>query len=285
MNVSCLSAAYAVAASAEAHLPLVLDVPHACRFAPPNVRLTAPDLALLRGWDAYVDELFAHAPLAGAGLISARFPRWMVDVNRARDDIDVGVIHGDWPGRAYPSQKSRVGRGVFWRYAMPGVNVHRRAIPVATAQGWLTDFYDSYHRELCQRLDDGYREHAGIWHINCHSIKSSGLFPNAGNGQGPVDFIVSNMDGQTSSPDFLDLPVELLKARGFNVQVNNSFKSAHLINAYSDPLSNRHSIQIGVNRSLYLDERTFDKSDDFLALQATLAGVIDEIAAYVRKIL
>ena len=151
--------------------------------------------------------------------------------------------------------------GVLRRYALPGVSVHEAALPVLTVQNWLKDFYDPYHRELRHHLDAAHRAHSAVWHLNCHSMKSVGNAMNA---------------------DFLHTVADLLKVRGFSVGINDPYKGAHLIDAYSDPAMNRHSIQIEVNRSLYMNEKEFEKNDNFSSLQTTLSRVIDELSAYVR---
>lgn len=282
MTIAFSSTACDVTVPFVPHPALVFDSPHSWRSPPMGVRVAAPEAALLTSWDAFVDELFGHAPAAGATLISARFPRWLIDVNRARDDIDVGMIQGTWPLQAHPTHKSRVGMGVLRRYALPGVSVHEAAIPVLTVQNWLNDFYDPYHHELRHHLDAAHRAHSAVWHVNCHSMKSVGNAMNADNGARRVDFVISNNDGKTSSSDFLHTVADLLKVRGFSVGINDPYKGAHLIDAYSDPAMNRHSIQIEVNRSLYMNEKEFEKNDHFCSLQTTLSSVIDELSAYVR---
>ena len=47
--------------------------------------------------DAFVDELFAAAPAAGAPLLAARVPRACIDLNRAPDDLDPALIAGASP--------------------------------------------------------------------------------------------------------------------------------------------------------------------------------------------
>ena len=68
--------------------PIVIDSPHSGITWPSDFAPTAPRTSILTTWDAFVDELWSEAPAAGASLLSARFPRAYVDVNRAADDID-----------------------------------------------------------------------------------------------------------------------------------------------------------------------------------------------------
>jgi N-formylglutamate amidohydrolase len=50
-----------------------------------------------------------------------------------------------------------------------------------------------------------------------------------------------------------------------------------LIRAYSDPLQNKNSVQIEVNRKLYMNEETREKIDNFKILKQDLKKLINEI--------
>lgn len=263
-------------------LPLVVDSPHSWLKCPPGVNVAAPESTLMTGCDAYVDELFDHVPAVGGTLISACFPRWLVDANRARTDIDVELLAEAWPHKVNPTEKVKLGMGVVRRYAVPGVPVHGGPLPVATVEGWLRDFYDPYHEVIRSELDNAYASHEAVWHINCHSMKSVGNAMNTDNGKTRPDFVVSNRDGKTSSAEFLHVLAAVLRNEGFNVGVNDPYKGAHLIDAYSNPDQKRHSVQIEVNRALYMDQQTFEKNQGFASVQKKMAELIDEVAAYVR---
>ena len=64
----------------EAALPVLVEVPHAGLIVPDAVKdeLAAPQDALLRDADIYVDELYAQAPTHGAALLCARCSRYVV---------------------------------------------------------------------------------------------------------------------------------------------------------------------------------------------------------------
>ena len=41
---------------------------------------------------------------------------------------------------------------------------------------------------------------------------------------------------------------------GYRVKVNDPYKGVELVRAYSDPKAGRHSLQIEINKRLYMDE-------------------------------
>jgi N-formylglutamate amidohydrolase len=69
---------------------------------------------------------------------------------------------------------------------------------------------------------------------------------------------------------------------GYRVTVNDPYKGVELIRAYSEPKAGRHSLQIEINKRLYMDERTLQKHAGFSALQKDLGELlqvlIDELS-------
>ncbi len=106
---------------------------------------------------------------------------------------------------------------------------------------------------------------------------------NIDNGATRPDFVVSNQDGKTSSAGFVEVVAGCLRGLGYNVSVNWPYKGAELIGAYSDPARGRHSLQIEVNRALYLDEARFVRNAGFAALRDHLDQLLEAVAAYVRS--
>ena len=64
---------------------------------------------------------------------------------------------------------------------------------------------------------------------------------------------------------------------------NDPYKGMELVSAYSNPAQNKHSLQIEVNRGLYMDEKTRIKTDGFNALKEHLSLMTREIKLFVEK--
>ena len=56
-----------------------------------------------------------------------------------------------------------------------------------------------------------------------------------------------------------------------------------LVSAYSNPANNKHSLQIEVNRRLYMDEKTRIKIDSFNVLKEHLSLMIREIKKFAQE--
>jgi len=263
-------------------LPLVLDSPHSGNTHPPDWHPAAPRATLETAWDAYVADLWATAPDHGATLMEAHFPRSFIDLNRARDDLDPAMLDGPWPGPLAPTSKSAVGMGVLRRLALPDVPVYAGTLPVPQVQAWLAAYYDPYHTRLAAELDALHARFGAVWHINCHSMKSRGNAMNDDPGAERPDFVVSDRDGTTADPAFTRWAADALTTLGYRATVNVPYKGAELIARHSDPARNRHSIQIEINRRLYMDEAARTPNGGFAALKQALDAFLVQAARYIR---
>lgn len=264
-------------------MPLVLDSPHSGTVAAAFVEPVAPHEALRTTCDAFVDELYASAPGRGATLIAATFPRWMIDANRGRDDIDLDLIDGAWPYPVKPTGKTRSGMGLLRRLALPGVPMYARKFTVAEVETLLRDYYDPYHAAVKRALDVLHGQFGAVWHIDCHSMKSQGNEMNDDPGKPRPDFVVSDRDGTTAGGGFTEQVAATLRAFGYKVGVNDPYKGAELIRAYSRPLENRHSVQIEINRRLYMDEEAVIRHDGFGPLARNLDRLVGQVGAFIRS--
>jgi N-formylglutamate deformylase len=70
---------------------------------------------------------------------------------------------------------------------------------------------------------------------------------------------------------------EHLQALGYSVSYNHPYKGVELVRRYGDPARHRHSLQIEVNRKLYMDEGTLELNEGFAALQRDLRSLIERL--------
>ena len=68
-----------------------------------------------------------------------------------------------------------------------------------------------------------------------------------------------------------------MRCLNYSVDVNYPYKGMELVKAYSDPLQNKNSVQIEVNRKLYMNEETRKKTDNFKILKKDLEKLINKI--------
>jgi N-formylglutamate amidohydrolase len=100
-----------------------------------------------------------------------------------------------------------------------------------------------------------------------------------GAGQRRADVVLGDRDGTTCAPAFTAFVRDHLAARGYEVKVNDPFKGVELVRAFADPAAGVHSLQLEVNKRLYMNEATLRTHDGFARLQADLMGLLDAIVA------
>lgn len=263
--------------------PVVFDSPHSGTTWPADFTPAASRAEVLTMWDAFVDELFADAPAAGASLLAAQFPRGYIDVNRAANDLDPEVLAGPWPGPLATSDYSRRGMGLIRRFALPGVPMYGRKLTVAEVQARLDTYYHPYRRVLRERLDALWQRHGAVWHFNCHSMKSRGNAMNVDQGSARPDYVISDRVGATSDPAFTRWVADFFAQRGRFVKINDPYRGGDLVQSFGAPAQRRHSVQIEVNRALYMDEAAFRPHEGFALVRRELAEFARAVVAHVRR--
>jgi len=262
--------------------PLVLDSPHSGRAYPPDFRHACPKSWLEETEDSYVDELFGDAPQQGVPLLSALFPRCYIDPNRAEDDIDMLLLEdGAWPHPANPTSRSALGVGLIRRLHKQGnpKAIYDRKLTAAEVEHRIDACYKPYHAALKTLLDEAYSAFGAVFHLNCHSMPA----PATRATKLAADIVLGDRDGTTCDASFTRFAARSLKDMGYKVAVNNPYKGVELVARYSDPARNRHSLQIELRRSLYMDEQSREKNAGFNRLKQDMCRFIDQMIDFTRE--
>lgn len=264
--------------------PLVLDSPHSGTVYPADFG-HACELAVLRqAEDTHVDRLYDFAPALGAHWIEALFPRSYLDANRNTTEIDTSLLDGPWPGPVATDPKVltkvRLGKGLIWRTTDDGQPIYQRRLGVAEVEARIEHCWKPYHAAVARAIDAAYRQHGYCLHVNCHSMPAMASshateFP----GEAHPDFVVGNRDHSTSRPELAEWVCATLRGLGYSVALNHPYKGVELVRRYSDPASHRHSLQLEINRKLYMDETTLEPHAGFDGLRQHLRGLMEGLLA------
>lgn len=267
----------------EGRTPLVFDSPHSGTHYPDDFR-HACELALLRtAEDTHVERLYDFAPGLGIAWIEALFPRSYLDANRDADEVDVTLLDAPWPGPVVTDparlSKVRLGKGLVWRCTDDGLPLYDRQLTVAEVQARIERCWRPYHAAVAAAIDAAHARHGWSIHLNCHSMPAvAGSHATEHPGLAHADFVVGDRDGSTADPKLSAKLAGFLRELGYTVEVNFPYKGVELVRRYGDPARQRHSIQLEVNRKLYMDERT-------LAPHAGMARLQRDLEAMARMLL
>ena len=266
------------------HLPgssaLVLDSPHSGVVYPADFLYTCETSILRKAEDTHVEKLYDFAPGLGAHWIEAKFPRSYLDANRNTTELDVSLLDEPWPDPVATDpvvlSKVRLGKGLIWRTTDDGLPIYQRRLSVEEVKRRIEHCWKPYHAAVATAIDAAHAAHGFSLHVNCHSmpaIASSHAtnFP----GEKHADFVVGDRDGSTASPALSQQVCAHLTALGYRVAYNHPYKGVELVRRYSDPAAHRHSIQLEINRKLYMNEDTLELTAGFDTLKAHLRSLVE----------
>jgi N-formylglutamate amidohydrolase len=262
--------------------PVVFDSPHSGTHVPDDAGAQVDLRRLGIGVDRLVDQLFADAPAYGAVLITAGFARAYIDPNRNEADLDPDLLAEPWPEPLRQTGNVRHGKGLVWRYTGRGEEIYGRRLSVAEVRRRIYRYWRPYHDAVSAHLDELHGRFGAVWHVNCHSMRAVGNRRQPDPGSARPDFTVSDREGRTCDDAFLACVVDGLAGMGYEVAVNHPYRGMELIRRYGDPTRGRHSLQIEVNRRLYLDERSGRPHDGWAGLRADLGRLIGRVCAHAR---
>lgn len=264
---------------------LVLDSPHSGTSYPADFNAACALATLRRAEDTHVEKIYAFAPALGVAWVEAHFPRIYLDANRDTTELDVTLLDAPWPDPVSTDpavlSKVRLGKGLIWKLTDEGEPIYNRQLTVAEVRHRIDHCWRPYHAAVQQAIKAAHARHGYSIHINCHSMPAvAGRFATDFPGMEHADFVVGDRDGTTASPALSALVCEQLRERGYSVAYNHPYKGVELVRRYSNPAQHRHSIQLEINRKLYMDERTLAQLPEGMArLQADLQALVQTLLA------
>ncbi len=264
--------------------PLVLDSPHSGTQYPPDFAYACALNALRTAEDTHVEKLYDFAPGLGVHWVEANFPRSYLDANRNTTEMDVTLFDTRWPDAVETDPKIlakvRLGKGLIWRTTDEGVPIYARMLSVAEVQARIETCWKPYHAAVQNAIDAAHARHGYSLHVNCHSMpavasSSATDFP----GEEHADFVVGDREATTASAALSALMCAHLRGLGYNVAYNHPYKGVELVRRYSHPAAHRHSIQLEINRKLYMNETTFELNEGYASLKSSLQSLLAVLVA------
>ncbi len=264
-------------------IALVCDSPHSGTWYPDDFGHAIGRAALRRSEDTHVDTLWASVVDAGASLVCAHFPRSYLDPNRDEADIDVGMIDGPWPHEVRASHQCRaLGNGLVWRRTPSHEEIYDRKLDPAEVLARIENCWRPYRDALQRELTDAWERHRSWYHLNLHSMPSNAYERLGLPGKPLADIVLGDRAGTTCAPGFLAAVGDAFRVEGLRVAVNDPYEGLELIRLSGDPARNRHSLQIEINRAIYMDEATREPSAGFAPLSEAIERVVKKVAQYVQ---
>lgn len=271
--------AFDVLCPADQRVPYVFNSPHSGRqYSQQFLESSRLDeSAIRRSEDAFVDDLFAHVVPLGAPLLRAHFPRAYLDVNREPYELDPKMFDGRLPSYAnIRSIRVAGGLGTVARIVSENHEIYRHRLPVEEALNRIEEIYKPYHSTLRRLLAQTHVTFGYAVLIDCHSMPSSvkcqttDLRP---------DFILGDRYGTSCNSELTEYACSILRDMGYSVSRNKPYAGGFITEHYGRPASGLHALQIEINRGLYMNEATHERSPGFDDLFHNLKQFAQELIA------
>jgi N-formylglutamate deformylase len=259
--------------------PVLFNSPHSGRVYPRNFLIASRlDLVTLRrSEDSFVDDLVAGVVRRGYPLMLAHFPRCYVDVNREPYELDPRMFEGRLPSFANTrSMRVAGGLGTVARVAGDAQEIYDRRLSVDDALRRIETLYKPYHRALRRLFTRIHRDFGAAMLIDCHSMPSA-AGPRDERPRG--DIVLGDRYGTSCVAAVAETAEATLKGLGYSVSRNKPYAGGFITEHYGNPATGLHSLQLEVNRALYMDERRYECTASFARLAADLETLADCLAA------
>jgi N-formylglutamate deformylase len=252
-------------------LPMLVSMPHAGTDIPDEVAASlAPCAAARADTDWHLPELYGFLEEMGISTISARWSRYLIDLNRPPEDTNL------YPGLDTTGlcPLDTFGRERLYRDGMEpdGAEVQRR----------LARYWQPYHAQLRAELDRLKMEHGRVVLWEAHSIAS--VVPRFFDGKLP-DLNFGTAEGTSCAPGLEAAVLDVARAQErFSIALNGRFKGGHITRHYGQPASGVHAIQLEKCQYLYMNEAPpFEYRPDVAAtLQPLLRDMVKAAVDWVR---
>ena len=222
--------------------PLLISIPHDGRELATGMaeRMTDEGLAL-PDTDWHVRQLYEFATSLGAGIISANYSRYVVDLNRARTDEAL-----------YAGQLST---GLCPTRTFAGAEIYRdgKVIDQGERQERVAAYWQPYHARIEIELSK-LRERFGyalLWDAHSIRTKVPGLF----DGELP-ELNIGTSDGDSCDLSVARAVVAEAAESTYSHVLNGRFKGGHITRHFGKPEEKVHAIQLELAQHCYMDEES-----------------------------
>lgn len=245
--------------------PLLVNVPHSGTAVPEDVasRFCAAASGL-PDTDWFVLQLYGWATETGAGMLSANYSRYVIDLNRPPDDAALYQRAGTHlvPDCTFS------GEPIYLQGHAPDVaEIERRKI----------NFWQPYHDKLNQELSRIRQQHGYAILVDAHSILSH--VPLLFDGKLPDLNLGTNRSGSAAA-GLIDVSMQALSSHpDFTSVLDGRFQGGYITRNYGQPQKGWHALQLEMAQSVYMQEQPPDYDDQKAAkirpvLESWLAALL-----------
>lgn len=217
--------------------PLLVSIPHVGLEIPDDIKqgMTEAGLSMI-DTDWYVDRLYDFLRDMDVSIISAKYNRYVVDLNRGTDGISL-----------YPGQKVT---GLCPITTFNDEPLYKDCVAPDVderAEKYWKPYHDKIASEL-SRIKNKFGR-AMLW--DAHSIASH--VPELFDGQLP-DLNIGTGNGSSTGHVLVEKLDDIIQKSPYSAALNGRFKGGYITRNYGDPENNIHAVQLEISQVTYMDE-------------------------------
>ncbi len=248
--------------------PLLVSMPHGGTDLPDPIleRLSEP-AKRLPDTDWHIPRLYEFAADLGASIVTARYSRYVIDLNRPPDDE-----------RLYAGQATT---GLCPDLLFDGTPLYADGQPVSDEEvaERLERYWRPYHAQIAEELGRIKERYGYALLYDAHSIASR--VPRLFTGRLP-DLNLGTARGTSCDPEIEDSLAKVVSASAFTSAVNGRFVGGYITRHYGQPAERIHAVQMEMAQSSYMDEREGYAYEEAKAakVEPTLRRLLETFLSY-----
>ena len=239
--------------------PVLITVPHSGTYYPELFKKYLKlDLDKIRKIEDYQsDKILKLIKKDSVDIIIAKCSRAVVDLNRSRKSIDNDMFN-EIVLIEQPDEKKMIsyGLGVFPKI-ISNESIFKTKLPFSYSKKMLEEYYDPFHQSLSKQLEFLLKKFCFCFHFDLHTMPLRALK----HFKIKPDIVLGNNFGKSSSENLISYIKNSFEKFGLKVEINNPYAGGFITRKYGNPLAGVETIQIEINRSLYMDETNLRIND------------------------
>ncbi len=240
---------------------LILHIPHSSVNIPLKDGYVVSDEVLnkeiLKLTDWYTDDLF-HSPEEIS--VIAEFSRVFCDPERFSDDSQETM--------------AKFGMGVLYEKSDAGNII--RTVSSELRERILKEYYWKHHGKLSNAVAEQLDKFGSALIIDCHSYPSKPFIRDLNKDDNRPDFNIGT-DRFHTPQKLIDISKEFFSSKGYSLGIDWPYSGSLVPLEYYQKNKNVESIMLEINRGLYLNEPTNEKSENYREIKNVTNEFLNEI--------
>ncbi len=251
--------------------PLIITSVHSGTIYPDvYLKNLSSNLHLCRSMeDMYVNDLLDKVDSKKYLIIKNYISRSVIDLNRKVTEIDKSLVEGELNLKTEVTSLTKAGIGLFPYRALKGDILFKRKFHADEINYMINNFYHPWHSNLKRIIDSIYYKFNKAVLLDVHSMPDGKNLP---------DFIIGDRYKKSCDDYLVSFVKNLLENMDYSVGYNNPYAGGFITSEYHDSNKNISTLQLEINRKLYMNEDNFSKIDSFSKLRSDISILVEDLS-------